>query len=198
MQTVFWQNWQFWQLVVTAAAALLGFLGGTVATHALDRRRERERERAAALSLATALHAEISAIRTKAARLFELLGPSSGAPAGAFDAGRALGIPKPAIFEANANRLGLLPLELCQFVVDFYGLRAAAEGVLDAADPFQKQVLLGWLLQTVNSAPQSLLALDAFLDRPPQEYGLIAEQPADLPVRNIRPLRPKDDLSTSS
>jgi hypothetical protein len=193
-QVIFWQNWQFWQLVVAAAAALLGFFGGTVATHALDRRRERERERAAALSLASAFHAEISAIRTKAARLFELLGPSSGALAGAVEAGRALGIPKPTVFEANADRLGLLPLELCQAVVDFYGIRAAAEGVLDVADPFQRQLLLGWLLQTANSAPQSLMALDAFLNRPARQYGLIADQPADLPVRNIRPLRPKDDV----
>jgi hypothetical protein len=98
------------------------------------------------------------------------------------------------VFEANADRLGLLPLELCQAVVDFYGIRAAAEGVLDAADPFQRQLLLGWLLQTANSAPQSLMALDAFLNRPARQYGLIADQPADLPVRNIRPLRPKDDV----
>jgi hypothetical protein len=60
------------------------------------------------------------------------------------------------VFEANADRLGLLPIELCRVVVDFYGIRAAAEGLLSTAVPFQRQALLGWLLQTANSAPQSL------------------------------------------
>src|SRR6267142_6060378 len=132
-QIAYWQDWQFWQLVVAGAAAILGFFGGTLATHALDRRREREKERAAARALAVALHAEISAIRAKAARLFELLGQSSGASPGAFEAGRALGIPKATVFEANADRLGLLPIELCQAVVGFYGIRAAAEGVVNTA-----------------------------------------------------------------
>jgi hypothetical protein len=193
-QVVYWQNWQFWQVVVAAAAALLGFFGGTLATYALDRRREREKERAAAASLATALHAEIWAIRARAARLIGLLGQSSGTPAGIFEVGRALGIPKATVFEANADRLGLLPVDACQAVVDFYGIRAAAEGMLNTADPFQRQMLLGWLLQIANSAPQSLMALDAFLKRPPQEYAIVAEQTADLPVRNIRPMRPMDDL----
>jgi hypothetical protein len=79
-------------------------------------------------------------------------------------------------------------------VVEFYGIRSAAEGILDSADAFQRQLLLSWLLQTANSAPQSLVALDAYLKRPPQEYGMIEEQAADLPVRNVRPLRPLDDL----
>ena len=65
---------------------------------------------------------------------------------------------------------------------------------MNAADPFQRQLLLGWLLQTANSAPQSLMALDAFLRRPAQDYGMIAEQAPDLPMRNVRPLRPKDDV----
>jgi hypothetical protein len=193
-QVAYWQDWQFWQIVVAAAAALLGFFGGTLATHALDRRRERERERAAARSLAVALHAEIGAIRAKAARLFGLLGQSSGAPAGAFEVGRAFGIPPATIFAANADRLGLLPLELCEAVVGFYGIRAAAEAVLNGADPLQRQLLLGWLLQTANSAPQSLMALDAFLERPVQEYSMVAEPTADLPVRNLRPLRSLDDV----
>ena len=193
-QVAYWQDWQFWQVVVAAAAALLGFFGGTLATHALDRRREQERERTAARSLAVALHAEIGAIRAKAARLFGLLGQSSGAPAGAFEVGRAFGIPPATIFEANADRLGLLPLELCEAVVGFYGIRAAAEAVLNGADPLQRQLLLGWLLQTANSAPQSLMALDAFLKRPVQEYSMVTEPTADLPVRNLRPLRSLDDL----
>lgn len=194
MQNPYWQDWQFWQLVVAAAGALLGFFGGTLATHALDRRREHEKTRAAAQSLAIALHAEIAAIRAKATRLFELLGQSSGAPAGAFEIGRALGIPRATVFEANADRLGLLPPEICRAVVEFYGIRSAAEGVLNGANAFERQLLLSWLLQTANSAPQSLIALDAFLRRPAQEYGMIEEQAADLPVRNIRPLRPLDDL----
>jgi len=193
-QVAYWQDWQFWQVVVAAAAALLGFFDGTLVTHALDRRREQERERTAARSLAVALHAEIGAIRAKAARLFGLLGQSSGAPAGAFEVGRAFGVPPATIFEANADRLGLLPLELCEAVVGFYGIRAAAEAVLNGADPLQRQLLLGWLLQTANSAPQSLMALDAFLKRPVQEYSMVTEPTADLPVRNLRPLRSLDDV----
>ena len=53
-----WSDWQFWQLVVAAIGALLGFFGGTLATHWLDQKREREKERAEAVALATALHAE--------------------------------------------------------------------------------------------------------------------------------------------
>jgi hypothetical protein len=163
------------------------FFGGTVFTYALDRRRDRDKEHAAARSLAAALHAEISAIRAKAGQLFALFGQSSGAPEGAVEAGRALGIPRATVFEANACQLGLLPPDVCRAVIDFYGIRTAAEAVLDAAEPVNRQVLLGWLLQAANSAPQSLMALDLFLKRQPQNYGMIAaDQTADLPVRNIR------------
>ena len=194
MQQPLWQDWQFWQLVVAAVGALLGFFGGTLATHWLDRRRDWERERAAAMSLATALHAEISAIRAKAGQIFGVIGQSSGVSVGAFEAGRALGIPKATIYEANAGQLGLLPPEACRAVVDFYGIRAAAEEVLNSADALHRQVLLGWLLQAANSAPQPLMALDLFLKRPPQDYGLITpEQTADLPLRNVRPVHPADD-----
>jgi len=194
-QAAFWQDWRFWQIVVTAGAALLGFIGGTLIKYALDRRRDRELERAAAISLATALHAEISAIRAKAGQLFGLIGQSSGVSVGAFEAGRALGIPKATVFEANAGHLGLLPADVCRTVVDFYGIRTAAEDVLNTADPVHRQTLLGWLLQAANSAPQPLMALDEFLKRPQQDYGIIAaEQPADLPVRNVRPLQPADDV----
>src|SRR5262245_6686785 len=98
-QTGIWQDWQFWQVVVAALAALLGFFGGTLATHWLYARRDREKEQAAAAALATALHAEISAIRAKAGQLFGLMGQSSGVPAGTLEAGRALGIPKATVFE---------------------------------------------------------------------------------------------------
>jgi hypothetical protein len=186
-QVSFWLDWDFWQVVVAAVAAVLGFFGGTVFTHALDRRRDREKERAAARSLAIALHAEISAIRAKAGQLFGLIGQVSGMPAGAIEAGRALGIPKATVFEANASQLGLLPADVCRAVIDFYGIRTAADTVLDAATAVNRQMLLGWLLQTANSAPQSLMALDLFLGRPQQDYGMIAsEQPADLPVRNLQ------------
>jgi hypothetical protein len=80
-------------------------------------------------------------------------------------------------------------------VIDFYGIRAAAEDVLNISDPVHRQVLLGWLLQAANSAPAPLMALDLFLKRPAQDYGMITpEQTADLPVRNIRPLHPVDDV----
>jgi hypothetical protein len=183
-----WQDWQFWQLAVTAAAALLGFMGGTLIKYALDRRRDRRRERDAACTLATALHAEIGAIRLKAGQLLGLLGQSSGAPGMAYQVGRAIGIPKPTVFEQNADRLGLLPLELCRDVVQFYGIRSAAEGMLDVADAEHRDVLLGWLLQVANTAPQPLMALDDFLGRPVQDYGgSTAEPVADLPVRNPPP-----------
>jgi hypothetical protein len=114
---------------------LLGFFGGTLIAHSLDRKRDREKEHAAAVSLATALHAEISAIRAKAGQLFGLIGQSSGVSAGTFEASRALGVPKATVFEANAGQLGLLPADACRAVVDFYGIRAAAEDVLNTADP---------------------------------------------------------------
>src|SRR4030095_1415846 len=111
-------------------------------------------------------------------------------PAGALEAGRALGIPKATVFEANADRLGLLPPEVCRAVVDFYGIRAAPEGWLSTAEPLQRQVLLNWLLQAANSAPQSLMALELFLKRPTQDYAAITPgKTADLPVRN-RPATP--------
>jgi hypothetical protein len=103
-----------------------------------------------------------AAIRAKAGQLLGLMGQASGVPAGAIEAGRALGIPKATAFEANADRLGLLPADVCRAVIDFYGIRTAADVVLGAAEPVNRQVLLGWLLQAANSAPQSLMALDDF------------------------------------
>jgi hypothetical protein len=186
--TQLWQSWEFWQLIVAAAAALLGFLGGTLIKYWLDRRRDRRRQRDDALKLATALHAEIGAIRAKAGQLLGLLGQSSGTPAPAYQIGRAIGIPKPTIYEQNADRLGLLPLGLCRDVVQFYGVRSAAEGMLDVADAEHRDVLLGWLLQVANTAPQPLMALDEFLGRPVQDYGKATAEPAtDLPVRNLAP-----------
>jgi hypothetical protein len=79
-QVSFWTDWQFWQLVVAAAGALLGFFGGTLITHSLDRKRDREKEQAAAKSLAVAPHAEISAIRAKAGQLFGSSGLSARVP----------------------------------------------------------------------------------------------------------------------
>jgi len=87
LQQPFWQSWQFWQIVVTAAGALLGFLAGTLIKYALDRRRDQRLDHAAAQTLAAALHAEISAIRSNAVQLIGLLGGSSGAPTSAFAAG---------------------------------------------------------------------------------------------------------------
>src|SRR5262249_48897581 len=131
----------------------------------------------------------------KAGQLFGLVGQSSGVSPGTLEIGRALGIPKATVFEANADRLGLLPADVCRAVVDFYGIRAAAEGVLSVDEPVQRHALVGWLLQTANSAPQPLMALDDFLKRPVQDYGMIAaEQTADLPVRNARQLRPTEEV----
>jgi hypothetical protein len=42
-QVALWLDWQFWQVNVAAVAALLGFFGGTVFTHSLDRRRDRQK-----------------------------------------------------------------------------------------------------------------------------------------------------------
>ncbi len=75
-------------------------------------------------------------------------------------------------------------------MIEFYGMRTAAEAVLNAAEPVDRRVLLGWLLQAANSTPQSIIALDLFLKRPQQDYGMIAvEQTADLPVRNVQSIR---------
>jgi hypothetical protein len=105
-----------------------------------------------------------------------------------FQIGRAVGIPKATIYEQNADQLGLLPLELCRDVVQFYGVRSAVEGMLDVADAEHRNVLLGWLLQVANTAPQPLMALDDFLGRPAQDYGKATAEPvADLPVRNAPP-----------
>ena len=188
MQQPFWQSWQFWQIVVTAAGALLGFLAGTLIKYALDRRRDQRLEMAAARTLATALHAEISAIHTRAVRLLGLFGQSSGAPPAAHKLGQAVGIPNAIVFERNADCLGLLPLPLCTYVVQFFGIRSEAEGLLDVGDPEQRRDLLAWLLDLANTAPQPLMALDEFLGRPARDYGTASiEDVADLPVRNVPP-----------
>ena len=188
MQQAFWQNWQFWQIGVTAAGALLGFLAGTLIKYALDRRRDQRLEMAAARTLATALHAEISAIHTRAVRLLGLFGQSSGAPPAAHKLGQAVGIPNAIVFERNADCLGLLPLPLCTYVVQFFGIRSEAEGLLDMGDPTQRPQLLAWLLDLANTAPQSLMGLDEFLGRPARDYGTAGiEGVADLPVRTAPP-----------
>lgn len=190
-----WQDWRFWEIVVTAISALLGFLGGTLIHHRLERRRERLRDRETAEVLAAALHAEICAMRSKAMQILGLLGRSSGVPDGAYDIGRAIGLPKAIVFEKNVRRLGMLPAELARNLVEFYGIRSAAEGLLDVAHEQHRVALLSWLLQIANTAPQSLMALDAFLGQTPRDYPIATvEQMADLPVKNVRPLRPVDDV----
>jgi hypothetical protein len=191
----FWQDWRFWEIVTTGVGALLGFLGATLIAHALERRRDRQRDRETAEVLAAALHAEICAMRSKAMQILGLLGRSSGVPDGGYDIGRAIGLPKAVVFERNVKRLGMLPADLARILVEFYGIRSAAEGMLDVADERHRPILLNWLLQVANTAPQSLMALDAFLRRPQQEYPAAAfEQAVDLPVKNIRPRRPADDV----
>jgi hypothetical protein len=145
--------------------------------------------------LAAALHAETCAMRSKAMQLLGLLGRSSGVPDGAYDIGRAIGLPRAIVFERNVRRLGMLPADLARILVEFYGIRSAAEGMLDVADERHRPVLLNWLLQVANTAPQSLMALDTFLGRPQEEYPAATfEQAMDLPVKNVRPLRPADDI----
>jgi hypothetical protein len=191
----FWQDWRFWEIVVTGISALLGFLGATLIHHRLERRRERLRDREEACVLAAALHAEVSTMRVKAMQLLGLLGQSSGVPVGGYGIGQAIGIPRAIIFERNARRLGTLTPDLARNLVEFYGIRSAAEGLLDAANENDRAVLLSWLLQVANTAPQSLMALDAFLGQPQRDYPMTTvEQTEDLPVRNIRPLRPADDV----
>jgi hypothetical protein len=193
--SAFWQDWRFWEIVVTGVGALLGFLGATLVHHALERRREHLRDRETACVLAAALHAEICAMRAKALQLLGLFGQSSGVPDGAYAVGRAIGMPKPVVFERNSRRLGMLPADVARYVVEFYGIRSATEGLLDSANEQHRTVLLSWLLQVANTAPQSLMALDAFLGQSPKDYPLATvEQALDLPVRNIRPLRPADDV----
>ncbi len=193
--SAFLQDWRFWELVVTGGGALLGFLGATLIAYALNRRRDRRRNRDAARVLAAALHAEISAMRLKAIQLLSLLGRSSGVPADGYDIGRAIGIPRAIVFEQNVDKLGLLSPDLARIAVEFYGIRDAAEGLLDGANERHRAVLLTWLLQVANTAPQSLMALDAFLGRLRHDYpAATIEQTADLPVRNVRPLLPTDDV----
>jgi hypothetical protein len=190
-----WQDWRFWEIVVTGLGALLGFLGGTLVHHGLERRRQRLRDQEEACVLAAALHAEICAMRSKALQLLGLLGQSSGVPDGAYAIGRAIGIPKAIVFERNVRRLGMLPADLARNLVEFYGIRSAAEGLLDVANEHHRAALLSWLLQVANTAPQSLMALDGFLGQMPRDYPVaMVEETADLPVKNVRPLRPADDV----
>jgi hypothetical protein len=197
VQTPLWQDWQFWHIVVTATAALLGFLGGTVIKYWLERGLERKRERDAARTLATALHAEIAGIRSKCQSILFALGQSSGVPPSAYEVLRTMGVPKPTIYENNANRLGLLPIDLCRDIVEFYSIRAGAEGALDAANSTHRPMILASLNAIADWSPNVLIKLDRFLGRPTQDYGKATAEPvADLPVRNAppkaQPARPDD------
>lgn len=187
-QVPFWLDWNFWEVVVLAIGALLGFLGGTTISHRLEQRRQDRLRTETVRTLAIALHAEISTIRAKCIELLKLLGRSSGVAPGEVRAGRAIGIPKAVIYEANASLLGNLPPDLCGEIVQFYGIRDGTEGLLDAADEHERAVLLSWLTRLSDAAVKPLTSLDGFLGRPPQLSGKGAFEPvADLPVRNTRP-----------
>lgn len=61
-----WEDWRFWQIVVTGALAFLGFTIGTWVKYYFDRRRDRGLRDDSARALATALYGEVTAIRSAA------------------------------------------------------------------------------------------------------------------------------------
>lgn len=181
-----WTDWQFWQVIVGALAALLGFLGGTVISHGLSRRREAELRATEAKTLAVALHAEIAAIKQRAGEQMRFLGPAGGVTDSVLETAKAINLPGPTVFSANAGRLGLLPVELARDIVTFYGLRSGTWSLFDRLDRDSRIELLGWLMQIAKGADRPLRGLEEYLGFAPAAPETEAPA-ADLPVRNTRP-----------
>ena len=183
-----WEDWRFWQIVVTGALAFLGFTFGTWVKYSLDRRLDRIRRDQENRVFAIAFRAELIALMAEArVRLHALkdLG-DAGNPVNRAEAAR-WDIPAKPVYANNTHRLGSLGDEASLSVVAAHGtadhIRHNVAAML--AQPPDAVLAEGGLdtfrrtfRSLIKRAAEAVNALDAFLGVPehfPNPEALAAE-----------------------
>ena len=125
----FWEDWRFWQIVVTGALAFVGFTFGTWVKDWFDRRRDEARHRHESTLrdeeknvFAIAFRAELISIMSDAeTRLHALKKFGEGSRPAAAAAAAQLGIPAKLVYDNNTDRLGGLGGRVAELVVAAHG-----------------------------------------------------------------------------
>lgn len=122
----FWQDWRFWQIVVTGGMALAGFTLGTWIKYYYDLRLEKKRREEETRALAAELHGDLFAIlsRVRSGQSFvrqQVLTPGPLTKRALTNEYLAhLEVPRTPVFDRNVGRLGRLPATLAREIVEFY------------------------------------------------------------------------------
>lgn len=133
----FWEQWRFWEVMVTGTGALLGFLGATLIKYALDRRRDQQLRQQEARDLAAELYAELMGIRPimeMSVKLAQHLRHQwDTKEITNLDPGTLVGFdfPPTPIFDRNVGNLGKLGPTLSISLVDFHYNKLIAQRAVD-------------------------------------------------------------------
>lgn len=169
-----WEDWRFWQIVVTGGLAFLGFTFGTWIKHGLDLRLDRIRRDQENRVFAIAFRAELGTLMTDAEDRLDAINDRTTAPADVLAIAR-FDLPAKPVYANNTHRLGGLGDRVALSVVDAHGTADHIRHNVTATLAYPSKATLppdylpGFrrsFLQLIESVETAHNALDVFLGDP--------------------------------